>query len=138
MNGVLKILPHFLTKPQHSLRSIFWIRSLAWNLCFYTNTWIVLLIKLQALAPVKLLTYINYITKYITSIFFKMFWYYLLAPIGNSWKLSNRERYIPIPLEQRFFFYQMYTLKNDICLILLSLKMSISISNSGFILQKTC
>ena len=42
-----------------------------------------LLIKLQALALVTLLTYIHYITTYITSILLLIFLYYLLAPVAN-------------------------------------------------------
>ena len=99
---------------------------------FYTNIWIVLLMKLQALALVTLLTYINYITKYITSMLLLIFWYYLLAPFANLWKQTHPERYVPVSLAWSLF-YQMHTLVADLCLLLLNLKMSITISNWGFI-----
>ena len=76
---------------------------------FFTNTWIVLLIKLQALALVTLLTKINYVNEYITSILLLIFWYYLLAPVANLWKQTHLERYVPVKLEQNLF-YQMHTL----------------------------
>ena len=105
----------------------------AWDLLFSTNTWIVLLIKLQAVPLVTLLlTYTNYITKYITSILLLIFWYYLLAPVANFWKQTHLGRYVPVPLEQSLF-YQMLTLIADLCLLLLKLKMSITLSNWGFI-----
>ena len=85
--------------------------------------------KLQALALVTLLTYINYITKYITSMLLLIFWYYLLAPFA---KQTHPERYVPVPLAWSLF-YQMHTLVADLCLLLLNLKMSITISNWGFI-----
>ena len=97
VNGVLKILQYFLGKLQHSVRSIFSVKLFTWYLWFCTNTWTVLLIKLQALALVTLVTYINYIT----SILLIIFWYYLLAPIANYWKRTHQERYVHLPLEQR-------------------------------------
>ena len=79
-------------------------KTLGIRLWFYTNTWIVLLIKLQAMALVALLTYSNYITKYITSILLLIFWYYFLAPVANFWKQTHLERYVPVPLEQSLLF----------------------------------
>ena len=78
---------------------------MAWNLWFKTNTWIVLLIKLKALATVTL---INYITNYVTSILLIIFWYYLLAPVTNFWKQTYLERYVPKPLEQGLFLPNTY------------------------------
>ena len=111
----------FLANPQHSVRSILWINSSPWDLWFYTNAWVTMLIKLQALPRVTLLTYSNYIIKYITSILLLIFWHYLLAAIANFWKLlTHLKRYVPVPLEQS-------------CLLLLNLEMSITIGNSSFI-----
>ena len=77
-------------------------------------------------------TYTNYITKYITSILLLIFWYYLLAPVVNFWKQTHLGRYVPAALEQSLF-YQMLTLIADLCLLLLKLKMSITLSNWDFI-----
>ena len=95
---------------------------------FYTNTWIALLIKLQALALFTLLTYINYIT----SISLIIFWYYFLAPVTNLWKQTHLQRYVTVSLSQSLF-YQMYTLITDLCLLLLNLKMPLTVGNLGFI-----
>ena len=92
---------------------------------FYTNPWLVLLIKLQAVALVTLFPYIDYITKYITSTLLLIFWFYLLSLVANFWKQTHLEIYV--------LFCQMHTLNADICLLLLNLKMSITISNWGFI-----
>ena len=105
---------------------------MAWNLWFYPNTRIVLLIKLQALALVTLLTCFNYITKYITSIFLKMLWYYLLVPVAKPWEQTHLERYVPVPLDQSLF-YQTHTLVTNLWLLLLNLKISITVSNLGCI-----
>ena len=108
----------FLCSDTHSVRSIFWIKFLAWNFLFNANTWIVLLIRIKALA---LVTLINYITNYVTSTLLIKFWYYLLAPVANLWKQTHLDRYVPVPLEQSLF-YQICTLIIDLWLILAQLK----------------
>ena len=108
----------FLCSDTHSVRSIFWIKFLAWNFLFNANTWIVLLIRIKALA---LVTLINYITNYVTSTLLIIFWYYLLAPVANLWKQTHLDRYVPVPLEQSLF-YQICTLIIDLWLILAQLK----------------
>ena len=65
----------------HTVTKWFWVQIL-W-------TWIVLLIKLKALA---LITLINYIINYVTSILLIIFWYYLFAPVANLWKQTHLER----------------------------------------------
>ena len=97
---------------------------------FYKNTCNVLLTKLHALALVTLPT-ISPVAKHITSILL-IFWCYLLAPIANFWKQTPLETYLPVPFEQSLF-YRMNTLIADLCLLLLNLKMSVTISNWGFI-----
>ena len=47
-------------------------------------------------------------------------------------KQTHLERHVPVPLEQSLF-YQIHTLIADLCLLLFNLKMSITISNWGFI-----
>ena len=79
---------------------------MAWNLWLNTNKWVVLLMKPKALTLVRL---INYITNYIKIIYLIIFWYYLLAPVGNHWKQTHLERNVPAPLEQSLF-YQIHTL----------------------------
>ena len=64
----------------------------------------------------------------------------ILALVWYLWKQTNLERFVLVPLEQSLF-YQIHTLKTDLCLLLLSLKMSLlnlktsitTISNWGFI-----
>ena len=114
LNGKL----HFLCSDTHSVRSIFWIKSLAWNFLFNANTWIVLLVRIKALA---LVTLINYIANYVTSTLLITFWYYLLAPVANLWKKTHLDRYVPVPLEQSLF-YQICTLIIDLWLLLAQLK----------------
>ena len=63
-----------------------------------------LLIKLQALALVTLLTYIHYITTYITSILLLIFLYYLLAPVANFWKQTHLERSMYLCYLSKAFF----------------------------------
>ena len=63
-----------------------------------------LLIKLQALALVTLLTYIHYITTYITSILLLIFLYYLLAPVANFWKQAHLERSMYLCYLSKAFF----------------------------------
>ena len=123
-----KILQYFLAKSQHPVRSIFLIKSSAWNLWFYTNTLHVFLIKLQALALATQITCINYITKYINSILIQLFWYYLLAPVSNFWKQTHLEKYVSVPLEKNLL-YQMHTANADFCLLRLNLKLSMTTCN---------
>ena len=80
------------------------------------------MIKLKALA---LVTLIHYITNYVASILLIISWYYLLASFANLWKQTHLERHVPVPLEQSLF-YQIYTLKTDLCMLLLNLKISIT------------
>ena len=87
------------------------------------------LIKILAMILVTLLTYINYIANYNIII---MFWYYLLVPFANLWKQTHLERNVLVLLEE-YHFYKMQTLLTDLCLLLLNLKMSITISNWCFI-----
>ena len=75
---------------------------------------------------------VNYITNCSIII---IFWYYLLAPAANFWKNTYLERYMLVPLEEHYF-YQIHTLIIDLCLLLFNLKMSITISNWGFILKQ--
>ena len=56
----------------------------------------------------------------------------MLLPAANFWKQTHLEKYIPVPL-MRSLFYQMHNIIADLCLILLNLKMSITISNWGLI-----
>ena len=83
-----------------------------------------------------MVTLINYITNYATSILLIIFWYYLLATVANLWKQTLLERYVPVPLEQ-IFFYQMRTLLTDLCLLLLSLEISISMAYSRNLGQRS-
>ena len=123
---VISLLSEWSIENTHSVKSIFWKKSLAWDLWFNTNTWIVLLIKLKVLA---LVTLIDYITNYVTSIILIIFWYYLLDPVANLWKQSHLERYLPVPLEESLF-YQIHTLITDLCVLLVNLKISITMSRA--------
>ena len=129
MNRILEILQYLIAKPQNSVRSIFWIKYWNWNLWLYTNTWILLLIKLLRLALVTLLAYVNYITKY--SIIITIFWYHILASVANLRKHSFEDMYLC--RLRKTFFDQMHFLITDFCLVLLNFKMSIIRSNWGFI-----
>ena len=93
---------------------------------FYTNTWIALLIKLQAPTLPILFTYIN---KYIITNILRLFISSCCKPlkIGSSREIWTRatwaKPFLPNTHPHSWF----------ICLLLLSLKMSITISDSGFI-----
>ena len=80
------------------------------------------MIKLEALA---LVTLIHYITNYVTTILIIISQYYLLASVANLWKQTHLERYVPVPLEQSFF-YQIHTLETDLCMLLLNMKVCIT------------
>ena len=61
-----------------------------------------------------------------------IFWYYLLAPVANLWRNTHLERYVPVLIEQSLF-YQILNLITDLCLLLLSLKISIIYYKQGLI-----
>ena len=91
---------------------------------FYTNTWIVLLIKLQAPTLPTLLTYVNL---YIITNILRLFISCKLLKIGSSreiWTCATWAKpFLPNTHPHSWF----------ICLLLLSLKMSTTISDWGFI-----
>ena len=120
----MKILQYYLVKSQHSVQLIYQTKSWAWDLWLYTNTIIVLLIKLLALALVTVIIYISYITKYITN--------YIINNILIL-SISSCSKPLKTDSEQRLF-YQMHTLIIDSCLPLFIFKMLISTNNCDFIL----
>ena len=61
-----------------------------------------------------------------------IFWYSSLASVANFWTQTHVTRYVPVSFKKSLF-YQIQTLIAYLCFLLLNLKMSITISNWGFI-----
>ena len=115
---VISLLSEWSIENTHSVRIIFWI-NLAWNFRIKLNE--LLKLKTIELLALALVTVINYITNYVTSILL-IFWYYLLAPVANLWAKPFLKS-----LEQSVF-YQMHTLVTDLSLLLFNLKNSVTAS----------
>ena len=84
----ISLLSERSIKNTNSVGSMSQIKSLTWNLWFNTNTSMALLIKLKALT---LVTLINCITNYVTSILLIIFWQYLFSSCCKPLKTNPSE-----------------------------------------------